>query len=295
MGPTGLPALIDAIRRLHGVEAKHLSTEHVREKRRGVLLWEGDIETFELVDHKFAKQVYVWSEPTTQTKRRFFAVLAMGPTDARAAQASIIDALLKSGAPSSAPPGPRSPRGSKIREPLEPQDILVLLKLLTLDGAHAVYPRLAHALGMSAAQVHASIARAAKSGLIRMGGRRPNRLALFELLVHEVKSAFPPARGGVTRGMPTAHAAPPFAKKVTAYAASRSLPPVWPDPDGDVRGEAFEPLCRAAPAAARTDAKLYEWLALVDAIRSGRAREREFAVKELARRLSSPRSRLRRR
>jgi len=41
----------------------------------------------------------------------------------------------------------------------------------------------------------------------------------------------------------------------------------------------FEP--GSVPKAARADAKLYEWLVLVDAVRGGRAREREVAIKEI--------------
>ena len=136
---------------------------------------------------------------------------------------------------------------------------------------------------MSASEVHASVQRAAKSGLVRLDDREPNRRALLEFLVHGLKYVFPAERGAMTRGMATAHATAPLAK---SFSAGIEPPPVWPDPEGDVRGEAIEPLYRSAPAAARADAKLYEWLALVDAVRAGRARERELAVKELERRLS---------
>jgi hypothetical protein len=37
----------------------------------------------------------------------------------------------------------------------------------------------------------------------------------------------------------------------------------------------------SVPSACRVDPKLYELLVLVDAIRDGRAREREIAIKEL--------------
>lgn len=47
---------------------------------------------------------------------------------------------------------------------------------------------------------------------------------------------------------------------------------------------AFSPLYKSAPQAARRDEKLYELLALVDAIR-GRARERDLAARELRKRL----------
>src|SRR5262249_9481900 len=122
-----------------------------------------------------------------------------------------------------------------------------------------------------------------KSGLVRLDTREPNRHALLEFIVHGVKYAFPAERGALTRGMRTAHGAAPLAK---AFAATSEPPPVWPDAQGDARGEALEPLYKSVPAAARADAELYEWLVLVDAIRAGRARERELATKELRKRLS---------
>ena len=66
---------------------------------------------------------------------------------------------------------------------------------------------------------------------------------------------------------------------------STEPPSVWPDPEGEVRGLAFSPLYKLAPQAARSDEKLYELLVLVDALRGGRAREREIASKELRTRL----------
>jgi hypothetical protein len=64
------------------------------------------------------------------------------------------------------------------------------------------------------------------------------------------------------------------------------LPPVWPYPEGTVRGVEFSPLYRSVPKAVAKDKALYELLALVDAIRDGRARDRELAVKELTARVS---------
>lgn len=91
--PAGVPALLEAIRHLHGCEADHVRTEHVREVApTGEVAWEGDVETFVLRKHPKAKRAYAWSEATTGTKRRFFAVLHMEPvTDAAAAvRASIM-------------------------------------------------------------------------------------------------------------------------------------------------------------------------------------------------------------
>jgi hypothetical protein len=79
--PAGLPALQDAIRHLHGVESRHVATQHVREEHGGELVFERDVEVFDLIAHPKAKRAYAWSEATTGSKRRFFAVLHAGPVD----------------------------------------------------------------------------------------------------------------------------------------------------------------------------------------------------------------------
>jgi hypothetical protein len=166
---------------------------------------------------------------------------------------------------------------------LKPQDVLVVLKLLAHPNEAWSYPKLAVELSMSASEVHSSVRRATRSGLLQDNDRRaPNRKALLEFLVHGLKYVFPAERGGMTRGIPTAHAAPPLRHQ---FAVSDEPPPVWADAEGTVRGEELEPLYRSVPKAARADKHLYELLALVDAVRSGRARERELAVKELRSRL----------
>jgi hypothetical protein len=107
---------------------------------------------------------------------------------------------------------------------------------------------------------------------------------LSYLIIIGVKYAFPPDHGGLTRGVPTGYAAPPL-KDIIAQ--PDELPPVWPDPEGDTRGYEFSPLYKTVPKAALKDNRLYELLAIVDAIRDGRAREREIAIKELRARLGS--------
>ncbi len=84
--------------------------------------------------------------------------------------------------------------------------------------------------------------------------------------------------------MPTGYAAPPLNEVITQ---PDEPPPVWPYAEGKVRGYSLSPLYPSVPAAAARDAKLYELLALVDAIRDGRARERSLAVKEIEKRLGA--------
>ena len=89
--PAGIPALIEAIRHMHGVEARHVETVHVREEHEGAVAWEGDVEVFAVV-HALASLCFAWSEATTGTRRRFFAVLAVEPitSAAMAVRASIL-------------------------------------------------------------------------------------------------------------------------------------------------------------------------------------------------------------
>ena len=62
---------------------------------------------------------------------------------------------------------------------------------------------------------------------------------------------------------------------------------VWPDANGKQRGIALKPIYHSVPKALREnpDQDFYELLAIVDVIRSGRARERNLAVQLLKERL----------
>ena len=62
------------------------------------------------------------------------------------------------------------------------------------------------------------------------------------------------------------------------------------DIEGAIRGYALAPLYPTVPQAAAKDVRLYESLALLDAIRDGRARERNLATKELESRLQTVRA-----
>jgi hypothetical protein len=184
---------------------------------------------------------------------------------------------------------------------LHPQDVVVVLKLVgRRNGSKRwTYAELGKDLLMSASQVFRSVERAESARLLSapsipsvrgMGEELPltwmfpNNGNLKEFLIHGVKYSFPVERGGPTRGMPTAEAAAPLNN---ILAQDFPLPPVWPDPAGLFRGIAFSPLHKTVPQAAMRDPELYELLALVDAIREGRAREREIAIRELTARIDS--------
>ncbi len=162
----------------------------------------------------------------------------------------------------------------------------MLLKLVAVGPRVWSYNELASELVMSSSQVHAAIKRAlaAQLALRRNGRITPQTRNLEEFLVHGLKYLCIPQRGQLTRGIPTGHGAPPLAEKLID---SQDVIPVWPHPEGKVRGEAYSPIFRSAPEAAMQDNQLYQLLALVDAIRGGRARERSLATRELTERLKA--------
>lgn len=168
---------------------------------------------------------------------------------------------------------------------LKPQDILFLLKLVSVGKEPWSFNKIAVDLGMSSSEIHAASKRAlaARLAIKENNNIYPNIRNLEEFLMHGLQYAFIPERGALNRGMPTTYAAAPLDAH---FVGVNEPPPVWPDPEGEVRGESFSPLYKSAPFAAKNDPKLYESLVLVDAIRGGRAREREIAKKELKKLLS---------
>jgi hypothetical protein len=169
---------------------------------------------------------------------------------------------------------------------LKPQDVVVALKLFGYPSGRPPISVVASDLGLSPSEVHGAIQRLRSSRLLHGPALkdRPNISGLEEFLVHGLKYAFPAEHGEVTRGIPTSYAAEPLKSEI---AVSSDLPPVWPWPDGITRGVGLEPLYKNVPRAALHDPALYQLLALVDAIRDGRARERNLAERDLVRRLRS--------
>jgi len=189
---------------------------------------------------------------------------------------------MKATAPKSDPVALR--RGAPRQWVLKPQDVAVALKLVVLGPERLSYAALGKAMHLSQFEAHAAVQRliVAKLAATVDGKIRPIKEALRRFLVNGAPYAYPPVRGEVTVGMPTAHAIAPLRDLLSG---AIDLPPVWPDPLGQTRGQSLLPLYPGLPAAARTDARLYELLALFDALRIGQARERTLAARLLEERL----------
>ena len=155
-------------------------------------------------------------------------------------------------------------------------DVYVWLKLCGGSG-DKTYAQLGKELGMSASEVHAAVRRGGEAGLVKPESKRVVREAFLDYLLHGVRYAFPAVPGRVVRGMPTGYSAPCLAGEF----AEVDLPVVWEDAEGSARGQSVEPLHPSAAEASRRDENFYRVLALVDAVRCGRARERSAASERL--------------
>jgi hypothetical protein len=168
---------------------------------------------------------------------------------------------------------------------MQGQDIAILLKIAIQNAPQVPSKNLAESLFVSQSEVSKALKRCADSGLIHILGaeKRVNRSGLMEFLAHGLKYTFPPERGTMARGVPTAAAAEPLKSRLLE---DDEPPTVWPYAEGKVRGISLAPLYKGAPKAALRDPKLYAVLALCDAIRSGRTRERNLAVELLGKEIN---------
>jgi len=186
---------------------------------------------------------------------------------------------------------------------IKSQDIVVLLKLVSLqeqeeqqgpgglewslpgDAPYSVRG-LETLLGISKTEINGAIRRSLSTGLAikdRASGRpNPNRRNLHSFIVHGLKYVFPATPGGMTRGTATAFAAPMLRNLLIS---GGEYIYVWPSAEGRDMGQSVEPLFRSVPEAVQKDDRLYEYLALVDAIRLGNQREAGLAGNRLSERL----------
>ena len=163
---------------------------------------------------------------------------------------------------------------------MRPQDIVILLKIAALKDKAWLAKDLALSLNISASEVSESLNRSKLATLISADKKRLMKNNLLDFLEHGLRYVFPSEPGSIQRGMPTAHSGPLLNNLISSEETY-----IWPWAEGDARGQAIEPLHPGVPGACVKDPVLYELLALVDASRLGRAREKQQAMKELRRRI----------
>jgi hypothetical protein len=69
------------IRRLHGVDSRHIESVPVTETFQGKTVWDGVVEVFELLGHPKAPKVYAWAHDTDDQRnpKRHVTVLHVHP------------------------------------------------------------------------------------------------------------------------------------------------------------------------------------------------------------------------
>ena len=77
---TYIEELQDVIKRLHGVDSKHVDSVPIKEEFKGRTVWEGIVEVFELISHPKAPKAYAWAYDTGDPKKpKHVTVLHLGP------------------------------------------------------------------------------------------------------------------------------------------------------------------------------------------------------------------------
>lgn len=157
---------------------------------------------------------------------------------------------------------------------MRPLDIVVLMKIAANENQEFRIMDLAKELFISNSEISESLNRSVIAGLIDSAKKKVFKRAFLEFIKSGLKYVFPQRPGPIVKGIATAHSAPSIKGK---FISNEKY--VWPDPHGKDRGQAIEPLYKSVPEAVKRDPKLYEYLAMCEMIRVGKAREVEFANK----------------
>jgi hypothetical protein len=94
---TYIEELKEVIRRLHGVESKHITSVPVKEVFQGKTVWDGIVEVFTLYGHPKANTAYAWAHETDDPANpvRHVTVLQIPPavSPITAVRAAIVQEL----------------------------------------------------------------------------------------------------------------------------------------------------------------------------------------------------------
>lgn len=166
---------------------------------------------------------------------------------------------------------------------MRPQDIVVLLKVISMKDDKWRNIDIANAIGVSPSEVSEALNRCKIAKLIDSRKRKVNINSFTEFLIYGLKYVFPTEPGAIVKGIPTAHSASPIKEHI----ASDTDVYVWANAKGTHRGQAIEPLYKTLPQLVQEDKLFYELLIIVDTIRVGRVREMQIAIDELNKRLKN--------
>lgn len=159
---------------------------------------------------------------------------------------------------------------------MRPQDIVVLLKIIPLEKVEWQFLDIARSLYISPAEVSESLNRSSFAGLVNHERKKVHRQSFFEFLQYGMPYVFPQSPGPMAKGMATGHSHPYFQNSIISKEVY-----VWPEVGGKDYGQSIEPFYPNQVKAAKEDPNLYEALAMLDVIRTGKNRERNIAIERL--------------
>ncbi|MBL0314422.1 MAG: hypothetical protein IPP69_01130 [Flavobacteriales bacterium] len=163
---------------------------------------------------------------------------------------------------------------------LKSQDVLILLKIVSLRQEPWNQKSIAFSLKMSQSEISQSLTRLEYCNLMSKSEKIVLKSAFFDFLVYGVAYVFPQKPGALVKGVPTAHSGPPLDKEFTSEEQY-----VWPYAKGTLRGQSIQPLYATVPEVVDTTSLFYEMLCLVDVLRIGKSREKKIAIAELKRKM----------
>lgn len=165
---------------------------------------------------------------------------------------------------------------------LKPQDVALLVKLLSIKKEDWRQIDLAFDLKLSQSEIAKALARLSKAGLVN--NKRVNRSAALEFIIHAIKYMFPAEVGALVAGVPTAISSPMHEKMVVQ---SGDDVYVWPSIHGNKRGQMIKPLYPELAEAALKDPEFYGLMSAIEILRVGRARERNLAANYIEKKIKN--------
>jgi hypothetical protein len=160
---------------------------------------------------------------------------------------------------------------------MRPQDIVVLLKLISLKDNEWKNIDLAYSLKISTSEIAESLNRSMIAGLLDSSKKKSSPKIFKRVFNIRIEICIPsPTWNNGERNCNSTFSA---TNKPRNYFGNEHY--VWPYHLGDTRGQAIEPLYKTVPEIVRNDSSLYKLLVIVDIFRIGRARELKIAIKEL--------------
>jgi predicted transcriptional regulator len=99
--------------------------------------------------------------------------------------------------------------GMKNHNGMCPQDVVILLKLSTINSESLCFADIASSLKISASEVSKRLERSLMARLVTGDKRELHYDSFLGFLFYGMKYVFPVSPGSVVRGLATAHSAPP--------------------------------------------------------------------------------------